>query len=318
MSEQTETGFTLSWDKATYKTDTINYSITGAGLKDLNVGKVLTYKFSELEKGTKYPVTIIAKDMTNDKIGSAQVSYTAETKGVPVPAKLEWETKPVVSNITSSTATVTWKAVSDSEDAITCQYSAKDSSGKEIASGTGVAAALTDLNSASDYIVNVTAKQDDQTIEASVSFKTKSSSGSGDWSADKVYKSGDQVTYNDHTYKAKWWTKGDQPDKGGPWERTDVEPGGEWSASMIYNTGDKVTYKDEEYQAKWWTKGDQPDKGGPWKAANVQPGGEWNATQVYNGGDEVTYNGQKYKAKWWTQGNQPDKGDPWVLVNNNI
>ena len=42
----------------------------------------------------------------------------------------------------------------------------------------------------------------------------------GTWSASKVYVGGDQVTYNGHTYEAKWWNQNDVPDKpvSNPWE----------------------------------------------------------------------------------------------------
>ncbi|MGL4774661.1 MAG: immunoglobulin-like domain-containing protein, partial [Clostridium sp.] len=49
------------------------------------------------------------------------------------------------------------------------------------------------------------------------------------WDPTKVYTGGEIVVYNGAKYKAKWWTQGDQPDKGGsgnayPWEL--VEGGG--------------------------------------------------------------------------------------------
>ena len=47
------------------------------------------------------------------------------------------------------------------------------------------------------------------------------------WQSDQVYWGGDQVQYNGDSYTAKWWTKGDTPDKAvanpwdTPWEKTD-------------------------------------------------------------------------------------------------
>lgn len=38
------------------------------------------------------------------------------------------------------------------------------------------------------------------------------------WSSTGVYTQGNQVEYNGAIYQAKWWTQGDQPDQGGPWE----------------------------------------------------------------------------------------------------
>ncbi|MBE4594116.1 carbohydrate-binding protein [Vibrio navarrensis] len=51
--------------------------------------------------------------------------------------------------------------------------------------------------------------------------------GGNGWESSKVYLAGDLVTYQGATYKAKWWTQGDDPSKGGPWElvaRTPSEP----------------------------------------------------------------------------------------------
>jgi len=38
------------------------------------------------------------------------------------------------------------------------------------------------------------------------------------WDATKVYNTGDTCSYNGVTYKASWWTKGEQPSDGGPWK----------------------------------------------------------------------------------------------------
>ncbi|WP_373279520.1 glycosyl hydrolase family 18 protein [Chitiniphilus eburneus] len=37
------------------------------------------------------------------------------------------------------------------------------------------------------------------------------------WGSDNVYVGGDQVTYNGRNYKAKWWTRGDNPTASGQW-----------------------------------------------------------------------------------------------------
>ena len=46
------------------------------------------------------------------------------------------------------------------------------------------------------------------------------------WSSTTVYTGGEEVEYNGATYKAKWWTQGDAPDKGGPWELVSGGSGG--------------------------------------------------------------------------------------------
>ncbi|MEZ8826169.1 chitinase [Vibrio amylolyticus] len=44
------------------------------------------------------------------------------------------------------------------------------------------------------------------------------------WDANKVYLAGDKASLNEVTYQAKWWTQGDDPLVGGPWEVVSGEP----------------------------------------------------------------------------------------------
>lgn len=39
------------------------------------------------------------------------------------------------------------------------------------------------------------------------------------WNAGAVYVGGDKVSYQGSEYKAKWWTKGNKPDSGSPWQK---------------------------------------------------------------------------------------------------
>jgi chitinase len=100
------------------------------------------------------------------------------------------------------------------------------------------------------------------------------------WSSSVAYTGGMEVSYQGHTYKAKWWTQGETPG------RADV----------------------------WLDEG--PCGGNP--PPTTPPGGgncalpAWSSTAVYTGGMEVSYNGHKYKAKWWTQGETPGRADVWL------
>ncbi|MGR5230238.1 chitinase [Photobacterium damselae] len=38
------------------------------------------------------------------------------------------------------------------------------------------------------------------------------------WDSSSVYVGGDKVSYNGKNYQAKWWSQGNQPDKGDPWQ----------------------------------------------------------------------------------------------------
>ncbi|WP_038174897.1 glycoside hydrolase family 19 protein [Vibrio pacinii] len=48
--------------------------------------------------------------------------------------------------------------------------------------------------------------------------------GGNGWDINKVYNAGEQVTHNGATYQAKWWTQGDDPSQGGPWEPVSGTP----------------------------------------------------------------------------------------------
>ncbi|WP_435103611.1 glycosyl hydrolase family 18 protein [Arhodomonas sp. AD133] len=111
------------------------------------------------------------------------------------------------------------------------------------------------------------------------------------WSADVAYSGGDTVMYQGTEYRAKWWTKGDEPGSGNVWEvvsdstcSDDGSGGGDtgggdsgdgdgasceaWDSTIAYTAGDVVVYEGTEYRAKWWTKGETPGSGqnGPWEA----------------------------------------------------
>lgn len=93
----------------------------------------------------------------------------------------------------------------------------------------------------------------------------------------KVYLSGDQVTHNDNTYEALWWTLGQEPGTNSVWvlvsEGDGEDNGGddgdkpsadEYDADIVYLSGDVVSYKAKNYKALWWTLGEDPEKSAAW------------------------------------------------------
>jgi chitinase len=93
------------------------------------------------------------------------------------------------------------------------------------------------------------------------------------WSAGTVYVGGDRVTHNSQTWRAKWWTQGEEPGTTGPdgvWANEgpcEGDPGDgdpiecsapPWSAAAVYVGGDQVIHNDHQWQAKWWTQGEEP------------------------------------------------------------
>jgi chitodextrinase len=69
------------------------------------------------------------------------------------------------------------------------------------------------------YTLTVSAVAGSSTGSATYQL-TVTGSGSctaGAWNASSVYVGGDSVSYGGHTWKAKWWTQGEQPGTTGEW-----------------------------------------------------------------------------------------------------
>jgi chitinase len=92
------------------------------------------------------------------------------------------------------------------------------------------------------------------------------------WSSSAVYTGGALVSYNGHTWKAKWWTQGETPGTADVWAdqgacsgggTTSPPPPGQctlpaWNSSTAYVGGQQVSYGGHKWTAKWWTQGDVP------------------------------------------------------------
>ena len=125
------------------------------------------------------------------------------------------------------------------------------------------------------------------------------------WDASAVYVGGEYVTYNGVTYKAKWWTQGDEPgtQEWGPWEAVDGSGAGTTDGST--DSGN--------------TSNGSSDNGTADGSGSTPSGdeGTWDSSKIYTGGEIVVYQGVKYKAQWWTQGDVPgtEEWGPWKVVD---
>ncbi|MGL4850990.1 MAG: immunoglobulin-like domain-containing protein [Clostridium sp.] len=76
------------------------------------------------------------------------------------------------------------------------------------------------------------------------------------YDANKIYNAGDKVIYKGKEYTAKWWVRGEAPDKSSAWEVT-PEIGADgvevYVPGKAYNGGTVVSYNGAKYKAKWWT-----------------------------------------------------------------
>ena len=140
------------------------------------------------------------------------------------------------------------------------------------------------------------------------------------WDAAGTFNTGDIVQHNGKSWKAGWWTQGQEPGKTGEW--------GVWQevASECGETGGEITPPTDG--------GNEGNTGGeitpPTDNGNegntdgvVTPPAEtcgvvWSSSDVYNSGDTVVHDDQTWKAKWWTQGQAPGttgKDGVWQAVN---
>jgi chitinase len=102
-----------------------------------------------------------------------------------------------------------------------------------------------------------------------------------------AYNGGAVVSYNGHTWTAKWWTQGDIPGNNAQNVWTDNGACGGGTPSASASTG-----------------------GGTCSAP------AWVSTTAYIGGAVVSYNGHKWTAKWWTQGDIPGNNAQNVWTDN--
>ncbi|MBC2023997.1 chitinase [Listeria booriae] len=130
----------------------------------------------------------------------------------------------VAANVTDVAVPLSWSASTDNVGVAGYKVYRN---GTEVATVSGTSYTDTGLTASTAYTYTVKAYDAAGNVSAAstaLSVTTKAGTvtppGSGTWSADATYNQGDQVTYNGHTYKAKWWTKGDVPgaDQWGPWD----------------------------------------------------------------------------------------------------
>ena len=83
----------------------------------------------------------------------------------------------------------------------------------------------------------------------------------GTWDSETIYTEGQTVVYQGNTYVCKWWTKGDIPSAGGPWELQ--SDSSEYVQGKAYTGGSTVTYQGQTWRANWWTTA-VPGSDGSW------------------------------------------------------
>ncbi len=217
---------------------------------------------------TSVPVTVVVSDgkLSTSKQFSVTIIKAAVVNRAPVVSPIA----DITLDENQSTA-VTVSATDADNDALSYQWSINSASGLTVV-GSGASVTLKAGEVAANTNFTVTVVVSDGKTQTTTSFNVtvndKSSNNGGEttWSAETIYVGGDTITFNGVEYRAKWWTKGNQPDGGDPWEEIVPDDGKvrAWSASRIYVGNDVVMHNGEQYQAKWWTKGDAPGTNNVW------------------------------------------------------
>ncbi|BCJ38176.1 hypothetical protein Athai_56790 [Actinocatenispora thailandica] len=125
------------------------------------------------------------------------------------------------------------------------------------------------------------------------------------WDANTAYTGGSEVTYDGHTWKAKWWTQNEQPgaSEWGPWVDEGACTAASAASGSTASAASGTATPSLAYQQV--------------SRKDVSPADAcpdpWDSTAVYVGGDKASYDGHAWTAKWWTQGETPGAAEwgPW-------
>ena len=134
------------------------------------------------------------------------------------------------------------------------------------------------------------------------------------WNSATAYVGGDTVTEAGTTYKANWWTQGNDPatNNGG------TGTGQPWTITTSCGATPAPTPPTPPAPTP------TPPAPTPTPPAPAPTGcAPWSASTAYNGGATVTEGGKTYKANWWTQGDDPathngvaGSGQVWTIVSS--
>ncbi|MGL6001053.1 MAG: glycosyl hydrolase family 18 protein [Plesiomonas sp.] len=236
----------------------------------------LTFTAPVVTKDTVYSLTLKVSDGTNVVSNNVSVTVKAPVTVPPVGTN----TAPVLTLPTTlsveegKTLVLTVDAKDAENDPLTYSWNTAGLTASALNTASITVTAPT-VTADTNYTVSVVVSDGKLSATKSVVVTVKDVpvvSGQTTWSASKVYVAGDTVVYNGVQYKAKWWTQGNQPDLGGPWEAVSSSGGSTvgtaaWTATKAYTTGEKATYNGATWQAQWWTQGEVPGSNqyGAWK-----------------------------------------------------
>ncbi|PJI94026.1 chitinase [Luteimicrobium subarcticum] len=138
-----------------------------------------------------------------------------------------------------------------------------------------------------------------KTATPTATATTPSSCTAAAWAAATAYSGGAKVSYNGHTWTAKWWTQGETPGTASVW--TDAGTCGTTTASPTQSATTSPTATVTPTKTATATS-----------STGTCTATAWSAATVYTGGQKVSYNGHSWTAKWWTQGETPGTAGVWT------
>lgn len=195
--------------------DKLTFSATSATVVDNGDGSAtVTYQAPNTATNLQEVVTVkvtdgrksVVKDVVVNVKGSGNAGNTAPVL-----------TAPATATVASSQQVVITVSADDADgDSLTYTVS----SGTVASTATGANIRFTAPAVSADTVVNLVVTVSDGQAEASATVAvTVTAEGSTTWDPSAVYVGGDIVTYNGVKYKAKWWTRGEQPDQSDVWQQ---------------------------------------------------------------------------------------------------
>ncbi|MGX7243832.1 lytic polysaccharide monooxygenase [Enterococcus quebecensis] len=265
-ADVTTSSLKLTWDKVENAKE---YNVYRDGKKVATVGGT-QFNDANLAEKTTYSYQVEAVG-TNGKISekSAAVKATTQSSATEDNQKPTAPTSVHSMGTTETSVDLMW---SKSTHFLGVKNYEVYRDGKKVATTEKTSFKDTGLKANTTYKYTVKAISVGGNVsESSAVFTVKTKekeaeTGKTTWDSNKVYTEGNKVIFNDLEYQAKWWNKGDRPDKSDAWKLLSDKVMG-WESNKAYSGGDKVTYNGKTYKAKWWTQGDRPDNSSVWVVA---------------------------------------------------
>ncbi|WP_078086078.1 glycosyl hydrolase family 18 protein [Microbulbifer mangrovi] len=149
-------------------------------------------------------------------------------------------------------------------------------SGMESGSGESITITAPQVGADTDFTLTVTVSDGIDSASASVTVSVTNVEGGGGcemidpnagnfdaWQSGSTYLGGDQVSFDQLVWEAKYWTQQQPGFSSADWKLiSDVEV--PWNASTAYNGGDEVNHNGLRYRAKWWTQS-EPGVSSDWE-----------------------------------------------------